>query len=332
MLYLHCGWPRTGTSSLQAALFERRDELATGRIVYPERWLESARNPVHSGLYGVLRDSLDSPGALTDFERFLAAERDRDVLLSAEGLCNWLLTERKREALLGLLARAQAVMPLHCVWVLRRFDEAWSSLYLLGLRIGLDVPPPAAYLEGPPHPGDSFGAADPDALFAGMAAVEQAVAAVEYLRYDARGSHSLELLRAAGAPAALVAEVAATLASRPRANVSLSHKQAAALLEVDALAARAGVGLDPAAIRAAIERGELRFRGDRRCELLDGATRRALHERALAAASRHGISAYPAFYERQEIRDPAGHGVGPEALGEADLARLLAVAAPLGGR
>lgn len=42
MLYLHCGWPRTGTTSLQAALFEHKDELAAGGTVYPDRW----RSPI----------------------------------------------------------------------------------------------------------------------------------------------------------------------------------------------------------------------------------------------------------------------------------------------
>jgi hypothetical protein len=326
MLYLHAGWPRTSTSSLQAALFEHRDRLASAAgLTYPEYWTRSAADPAHNGLYDMLDAAYGSANAFEAFRRHLAADADRDVLLSAEGLSNWLLSDDRREILLGLLAAARTVTPTRCVWTLRRLDDASSSLYMQGLKVGLDLPPPQEYIGLARHRHDMFDVRAPSELFAGLRRVEEAVDGdVVYVKYDASGAHNGELLSAFDIPAPVAEKVLETLERGPRLNTRLSHKQAAALLNLDALSARAGVDLDEAAIRAAIRRGEIRFENDRPCEPLSREAKRALHERALAAAREQGFEPYLEFFGEDEIRGGASAGLGPEALAEEDLRRLAA--------
>ena len=72
MLYLHYGWPRTSTSSLQAALFEHRAQLAAASTVFPQRWMTMA-GPTHHGLSELMRDSMGSADSFDEIRDFLRA-------------------------------------------------------------------------------------------------------------------------------------------------------------------------------------------------------------------------------------------------------------------
>lgn len=314
MLYLHCGWPRTGTSSLQVALFENRDRLAQAGIVYPEKWL-TKKKPTHHGVSELLDASRRSPSARAELTTFLADRADRAVLLSAEILTTWLFSREKGQYLLDLLSAAREVTPVRCIWTLRRIDQGLVSLYLRRLALGVRLA----------HPDEHFRDLQiPDDLFAGMCAVEAAVDGdVAYVRYGADGAHGARLLSIFDIPDPPASALRQALEQGPRRNESLSHKQAAALLSMEALAARAGVELRPEALRTAFAAG-FRFPADRRCELIDGGLRRSVHERALAAARRQGFAPYADFFGGAEIDAGERPSLGEDALSDEDLDLLLA--------
>jgi hypothetical protein len=310
MLYLHCGWPRTSTTSLQSALFEHRDTLAAAGIVYSDEW-RSKTGTTHHGLAELLAASLESENAFDDFKRFLNARAGKDVLFSAEALTFWLTLPEKQEALLRFLAVAGEVTPVRCVWTLRRHDDFVGSLLLLGLKTGRG----------------GFGGGKSAALdrkFAGLRKVEELLGdEVVYCRYDSAGKHNSELLRALGIPNELAADIAAKLKAGPRLHASPSHKEAVLLTHLDQLSARAGFDLDGAVLRETFARGDFKFAQDWRCQPLEVDVRKRMHERALQAARRHGVRSYVEFFAGDEIEDPA-LGRTPDVLTDRDMEDLVA--------
>lgn len=292
MLYLHCGWPRTSTTSLQAALFEHKEELAASGIVYPDRW----RSPIgltHHGLSEILSASLESESAFDEFRQFLETQGDRDVLFSAEALTGWLKPGEKLNAFLELLSAARESMPTRCIWTLRRRDELVRSVYLVGLKLR-----PRGF-DWPINPND---AVKLDAQFAGHRGVEEAVDGdVVYVQYDRMGAHHAKLLDAFGIDPPVAARIGDTLARAPRLHAGLTHKQFVVLGNIEALSLRAGVSLDEAAIRNAFRRGDFEFERDWSCEWTVTDWQKATHEVALDAARRHGITAYVEFFENAEL-------------------------------
>jgi hypothetical protein len=315
MLYLHLGWQRTSTTSLQAALFEHRDAMAAGGVVYPERWLGTS-GPTHHGISDLLKASQRSADALDELWEFLDANADMDVLLSAEVVTTWLFPDERRDVLLRFLATARDLMPTRCVWTLRRLEEAMPSFYLHRLLLGAELAPPAKALS-------NF--QEPNGLFAGMGKVSDVVDDVIYVKYDATGTHNRELLDAFDICDDVAAQICDRLERGPRLNPSLSHKQAVALLNVDALSQRAGVEIDAAVLRAAIVQGDLRFEEDRHCDLVDDRVLADVRDRALAAARRQGFDPYLDFFGDVEVGASTAVELGPEVLTEDDLIRLAAV-------
>lgn len=322
MLYLHCGWPRTSTSSLQAALSAYQEELAAVHILYPRRW----RDPnglAHHRIYALLSASVDSPDALEEFSRFLTRHSGEDVLLSAEGLSNWLLSPDRQGALSRFLGAARKVMPVKCLWSLRRLDDVLGSLYLLGLRKGIRLPSPTEFLNGVSYRPYPFDVRRPDELFAGLGRIEE-IADVEitYVKYDSTGTHNVEFLREVGIPEPLVSMIQSTLESSRRRNVSVSEKEAIVLFNLEELAKRLGVELDRVDLIRAFQRGELRFDGDRRCNPLDESPRAALHRDALTAADRNGVMAYVRFFGGADVAALSPGGLDLRSLTDEDQKRL----------
>ncbi|HEX6688967.1 MAG TPA: hypothetical protein VF085_09925 [Solirubrobacterales bacterium] len=314
MLYLHCGWGRTSTSSLQAALYANRDRLAAAGVVYPDKW-RAATVPAHHRLNDLVNDSPGSVSALDDFRRFLVSNADRNVLFSAERITGWLLSSERQEAFLRLLVAAQGVTPTRCIWTLRRFDQLLESLYLLMLWHGNDLPPPAAYLrrrmEGP--------------VFEGMRRVEDlAGIQVAYVKYCPDGAHNGELLHTFGISDSIGAIIREELERGPRLNISPSHKEAVALASAEELSERARVTLDVDRLRAAFKNKSFRFDRDRRCELVSEAAKRNVHKRALAAARRYGIESYCEFFEGASIIASESYGLDAAIIDNEELKRLVA--------
>lgn len=319
MLFLHCGWPRTGTTSLQAALHEHADELAAAGIRYPDRW-RSEIGFTHHGLADVLQAAPDSGPEFGRFMRFLEASSGGSVLFSSEVLSSWLISDQRQAAFLEFLAATQEVMPTRCIWTLRRYDELVRSWLLLGVK----------------HSDRRFHGARPpldteqiDARFEGMRRVEDAVGGnAVYCKYDHRGVHIEELLRAFDVPAETAAEIQAWIKSNPNLNAGPTHKQAIALLCIDALSARAGVSLDEGALRAAFRQGEFEFEDDRPCELTNPEWQEELREAALSAAGRHGILAYVRFFQNAGSEQFGESERDASAITDADLERLVSFLRP----
>jgi hypothetical protein len=331
MLYLHCGWPRTSTTSLQTVVYESRERLYADGLLYPEEWTAQTRI-THRGLADLLQESLDSERVLDDFERFLAAHADRDVLFSVEMLSNWVGSEQRQDALLKLLEAAMRVMPVRCIWTLRRHDELLVSLVLLNLKMAPAVPPALSEVraQAPTRSRRLGGVGDLDSRFAGMRRVERALDGdVTYLEYDPDGTHNLQLLRLLELPPALESDLGEALRSGPRLHSGPTLKEAAALLNVEALSKRAGVELDRGRLQRLFTRpdfspGELRFADDQPCDPVDAELRRELHERALAAARRHDLRAYVEFFADAEIEPHDPPDLGQENITDRDLEQLVA--------
>jgi hypothetical protein len=315
MIYLHGGLPRTGTSSLQSALFEHRERLADAGIIYPERWI-GIGGVAHHKLYHLILSSAESESALDDLKRFLGEHSDRTVLLSTESMTTFLQYKGHVVPLLGFLDAVKEVTTVRCVWCLRRFDEMMSSLYVLALWHGFDPPTGAEALAR----GRQM-----EYVLPGLREIEQVVGGeITYVKYSPVGTHIDGLLRTFEIPVDVAADIRRQLDRGPRHNASLSQKAAAAMVGREALSARAGVDIDKAALRAALEPGKIVFEGDRRCELVDESVRRTLHERALGIAREHGLSEYVEFFGNTEVAAGSSTPLAPETLTDDDLQRLIA--------
>lgn len=320
MLYLHCGWPKTGTSSFQAALVKHRDLLADAGFLYPDAW-RPHWDDAHSGLGRVLNSFRTPDGAAYgEFDAFLKNHRGKEALLSSEGLTMWLLTDEKHKALTEFLSTIRAVAPVRCVWTLRRFDNVIHAHYLQPLdhqprRFGVAGDSVAEVMEG----------IEVDHIFARMRAVEEVVDGdVAYVRYDSAGSHNTQLLRALRVPTHVVRVICRELNATPRRNVAMTHKEAVAISHVKALSLRFGFEVDRRALLEAFRRG-FRFADDRPCELAGYSARHNLHERMLAAAVEGGLPAYVRFYGNEKIdKELCPSNMEYDVLGHADLRRLSA--------
>jgi hypothetical protein len=289
--------------------------LASIDIVVPDRW-RAGENPSHNGLYELVVASSGSRDRLDEFKRFLGAQGDQDVLFSAEAISTWLRRDDMRKNFLRLLVAAQDLMPTRCIWTLRRFDALLESMYLRRLGQHLHISSPAQFFEEAPLL---------DSLFDAMHGVEEALSNdVVYVKYEHTGAHNGELLRAFGIPVRIGKPIREELDHAPRRNTSLTHKEAVVFANLEVLSARAAVDLDAHLLRVAFWRDGFRFEGDRRCALVSGNVRRDVHERALAAARRHGIASYPEFFEDAEIGDTASSALDPETISDRDLERLVA--------
>jgi hypothetical protein len=307
MLYLHCGWPKTGTSTLQRALVENRARLAAVGSTYPVAW--TRENDDSHRLFGGDPDS-----AIGRAQAFLEAHADEDVLISSEVLSLRLFRGEYHDVLVDLIAAARRAMPVRCIWTLRRFDDVVHSVCLHRARFGIEVPG-----------ADCLARLDPTPLFAGMRAMGDAADEVVQVRYDPQGGHQLELLGALGIPSVEAEAVWRDLRTAPRANVGSSHKEVAVLLNLEAVSARCGIPLEARRLRELFAAGRLRFEDDRRCNLFDADTRRALHETALTAARKAGGSAYGEFFGDEEIGSSVTPPSGdPDSLTDEDLRRLAA--------
>lgn len=292
MLYLHCGWPRTGTTSLQAALDEHREALADAGVVY------------------VRRSSKGHP----DIERSIEAHPDADLLLSDEGLTNMLRTDDRCNDLLTHLRAVQEVTPVICLWIIRRVDEVAHSGWIEMAARGLAGSTPVEFVSRfPPLP-----------LFANMRRVEEAVGGrAVYFKYRSSGAHITELLSTLDLPPYVVAEITSSFRSSTRLNTSRTRKQLAVLLHSTRIGERLGIELDRAGVLEAFDRAGLRFEDDGPCELVGKEVRRAAHDRATVAALEAGFSPYPRLVGDQEVGDIAPPSeLGIEALGDDDMERL----------
>lgn len=312
-LYLHLGWPKTGTTTLQAALAGQRDLLAATGTIYPDGWNREGDDS-HNGLTELLRAGAE-PGAFGEVTELLAAHPGTDVLLSSESLTTWLLREEMLETLLGMVTAMRDVVPVTVVWTLRRLDDMAHSLYVQMSLAGIESQPGAQFMERVPHAR----------IFSGMRELERLAGdRAVYVKYDSGGAHNVELLDAFGLSREAAAAIGSQLRSSRRLNASRSHKQLVAARNVEALSARSGVELSKAALLDAFDTDGFRFEHDRPCELAGDAARSELREAALESARSCGFSPYLSFFEDEEAGEaPSARDLDPDDLSDEDLSRLI---------
>ena len=319
MLFMHCGWVRTGTTSLQAALVAHQGELSTAGIVYPDRWRRDG-NDNHHGIVELLESSPgEAKAELRRFQHELGSLAGGTVLVSCEDLTYWAV-DGKRATLLGVLAAARGTMPVTCIWTLRNVVETVKSLYHRQMLIQRPVPPPPTEVIGRLLARPDW----PEAMFAGLYRLESAVDDTVYLNYTCHGSHSRELLRIVGVTPPLSTSIDRWLNKKPPLNARLSHKAAVTILHRDKVSARAGFEMTKTDLADLFYRGEFKFEDDRRCDLFDYQEAMDLHEKALSAARDCGFLPYLQFFENDEPEIPGQADIDPDVLTDEDLDRLVA--------
>lgn len=298
MLYLHCGWVRTGTTSLQSAIIGCRDELAAADIVYPDEWRHPGATD-HHGLVDILHS--EEPKRRLEVERFqdqLRALPASTVMLSSESLSHT-VGEDRRAALLNLLSAARAVMPITQTWTLRNFSDAVRSVYHRFALSREAAPSPADYMRRIMTVPRTW----PEEMFRGMRMLQDLADDTVYLKYRPDGSHSRNMLDVMRVPAKPRGAIERQMDERPRLNTRLTHKGAVAVQHIGEVEHRTGISIERERLVSLLIHGQLRFEGDHPCNLFDEDTVISLHEHALAAARCAGFSAYSEFFENE----------GPEA-------------------
>lgn len=317
MLYLHCGWSKTGTKSLQAALLSQREAMARQGIVYPECWQYrfGPQDLSHNDLFTRIEDASGSDAAIGELSGFLEAHAGRDVLISAEILTDIALREDGRGRLAHAISAAREVMPVTCIWTLRRFDEFMRARFLQRVSLGVATPAPAEHMKR----------ADGSKMFDGMLKVAEHVDQSFYLEYDAGGQHNLDIFEIVGVSTGLVRALDFELTENSRRNPSLTHKQAVALLHCDALSARAAVSLEPKQLVRAFELEGFEFDADCRCELVGISERTKLCHRALETARNRGFQPYCQYFAGDYPTGlPECVDMSTDIVTDADLSRLVA--------
>ncbi|HMJ73568.1 MAG TPA: hypothetical protein VK471_09420 [Solirubrobacterales bacterium] len=318
MLYIHGGCPKTGTTSLQAALVGQQDALAEEGILYPDEWRGGNS---HNGLARMLHTEEGLDTAIAELKGLLEGHPDRDIILSSESLFFRLREERSQVALLRLLGAAREVSLVTVAWTLRRLDDMVHSLYRQLTTAGVELRPLSEV-------ASSF---QPDLLIAGFRKVEDLVAGVTYVKYDADGQHNSELLRVFGLPSGPARLVERALEEAPRLNTSLSQKQAATILNLEELSARSGLTLDRKALLSTFRHGDFRFDDDRPWELMNHAVSRRLHEDMLQASVRCGFEPYSDFFGEAELSDwDSSAGPAPDLVSDEDLRKISSDLSPWG--
>lgn len=136
MIYLHIGYPKTGSTSIQNAGNINRDELKKYKILYPKScvvtdghhnlFYELYNNAYGDASFGNMYDP--KKGSLTklveEIEKWKKANPEADTLISSEGL--FALDE---EGLIKLVAQLKTVDDLTLVIVLRRQDYWLRSFW-----------------------------------------------------------------------------------------------------------------------------------------------------------------------------------------------------------
>jgi hypothetical protein len=298
---------------LQAALGRHQEALRAAGVVYPDRWRPRGSD-AHHGIVAALEPSTAGEAALDNFKAYLRSNAEGSVLISCEGLGNWLPAERKK-ALLKLVLAAREVTPVICLWTLRSVDTLLTSLYLHRMVTARPLPPPADFFR-------EFAGWLGEGVVTMCELADAVDGRVAYSRYDRGGKHHGEILGSVGVPEALRSEILAELQGGPRANESLGQKGAALLLNAEAIEEKAGVSLPQPALRAALRAGALRFAGEAPCEPVGPELRTLVHETVLAASRDAGFAPYVDFFGDHTVDPAPATPLDPDILTGEDLDTL----------
>lgn len=105
-LILHIGMQKTGTTSIQKALFQNRELLARHGVVYPEvpesDWNKVSHYNCFRGYFGSVPDPVGLQGQVTIRDQFIESLKGLDArtaIISAECLSAWPAPMREEESL-----------------------------------------------------------------------------------------------------------------------------------------------------------------------------------------------------------------------------------------
>jgi hypothetical protein len=137
-LYIHCGLPKTGTTSIQKFLASSRNELRANGYDYPNIAVNDDRTAHHNLAREILHDEQFDPekGTSTDFFNYLEGqERCPKVILSSEGLTHCLLRDPVAlfDFVRQMIARNDEVF---IIFTFRKFWKISESSFLYDLRSG----------------------------------------------------------------------------------------------------------------------------------------------------------------------------------------------------
>jgi hypothetical protein len=305
-LILHIGMPRTGTCSLQRLLAASSPILEEAGYQYPDLELDEREMAHHALGLDVLAHGGGSRIGAELLERVARAEGN--TIVSTETLSNG-LADPGFDALRSFLAAAIDVVDMEVVIVLRRMDQMLASMYLFQLRNGDD-----------PEAVDEFSERR-------LPWIDQAFGNLSELRFSpdwpsphiltyrpGRDSTAL-VLRAIGLDPAALGEPEKSL------HRTLGLKAQAFLGGLSEL----GDGI-PAArseLINAFETGRFSFSDEvYEYDPLGYATRRRIHEHALASSIEHGIREYEDAYRGERIEPMPRTEVDSSLISDADLRDL----------
>jgi hypothetical protein len=313
MLYLHCGWPRTGTTSFQYALGTSRAELLEAGIAYPSEW-ETDGSLGHHGLVPLLVPGDDQQQGLEELDAKLEAY-EGSVLLSTEGVTN-----RVRPGLPGLSRFLETVghgRDLTCLWTLRRIDEFYASMHLHQALINGAFRSPKDFFLKRYHNRWIE-------IFArGAAELERATARALYTRYDAAGKHHEELLEGAGVPEPVRSQIVDRIRTAGRRGATVTHKTAVVINHRKLFSERAGLEITENGLYRLLRDGRLRFENDAKIDLVGGELRSLVHQQALDVCRECGFEPYPRFFEADEIEASPPRSLDPDVITEDDIHGLV---------
>ncbi|MFZ4985120.1 MAG: hypothetical protein ACOYLF_06625 [Blastocatellia bacterium] len=129
-LYLHCGFPKTGTTALQTWLANNQPYLREHDLDYPDLF-RNEEGLAHHRIYNLVESG---PSAMAKVISFLfTSSSQSSILLSTEGLSNLLISDQPSEqAFLGLLLQELKNLSIDStlIFTLRPLDTYVKSIII----------------------------------------------------------------------------------------------------------------------------------------------------------------------------------------------------------
>lgn len=139
-LYIHCGLPKTGTTSIQRFLSSERKQLRTLGIEYPEIGLNYSGIAHHNIAEQINRraEFHSDTEAVGEFLNYLRApERQPTVVISSEGFAICLYNRRTQARFIGFLRSTRKLNDsVSIVFRIRPFSQYFDSWYIQRLKSG----------------------------------------------------------------------------------------------------------------------------------------------------------------------------------------------------
>ena len=140
-LYIHCGLPKTGTTSIQTSLTSRREELRTIGYSYPSVGLSAVGNAHHNISLEILNrpDFAPERGGVGELLRDLErVDRPPNVVISSENFVNCIsrIPQGDNRFVEFVRAAMERNDRVRLIFMFRRFARFFESMYLQRMKTG----------------------------------------------------------------------------------------------------------------------------------------------------------------------------------------------------